>query len=240
MVTMLLALPPTFAANRQAVHAIAEMVLGVARYGSDGEVGLRPVDGGLATPPLGPEGLVVGVVGTDLVRWRGDGPAGGVEEARQPVTTLRAAAAFAGVEAGVPGDLWPPETSFGLDEPLPIDADGAAALAEWYRFSSAVLAGFAAGAAGDDLQPVTLWPEHFDLATHDNRAANYGGSPGDAPTDEPYLYVGPWARPLPPAGEGFWNRAFGAALTYADIESVDAAVRFLQTGRAFVVDAGRN
>jgi hypothetical protein len=79
-----------------------------------------------------------------------------------------------------------------------------------------------------------LWPEHFDLATHDGRAANYGGSPGDAPPDEPYLYVGPWDRPLPPAGDGFWNRAFGAALPYSAIDSVDAGVAFLLAGRGFV------
>jgi hypothetical protein len=172
------------------------------------------------------------VVGTELVRF--DGPGAVAATTRASISTLRAAATFAGVEAGVPGDLWPPETHFGLDDPLPVDADGAAALAGWYRFAGTVLGRFAAAAAADGLEPLTLWPEHFDLATHDGRAANYGGSPGDAPPDEPYLYVGPWARPLPAAGAGYWNRAFGAALPYSAIESEDAAVEFLLAGRAFV------
>jgi hypothetical protein len=65
---------------------------------------------------------------------------------------------------------------------------------------------------------VQLWPEHFDIAVDFGddsaaRRANFGGSPGDAGHEEPYLYVGPWQ---PQAGT-FWNESFGASLSYRQL-----------------------
>ena len=214
--------------SRTAVHAIAEMVLAVARYQTDGNVGLRPWPNGLATPPLGPNGTVFAIEGTELVIHSSSGTT------RKPITTLGSAGTFVGVDPQVPGALWPAETSFALEEVLPLDASAAAALAEWYRFVEEVLARFTSHAKQDRLEAPTLWPEHFDLATQDGTSANYGGSPGDDGIAEPYLYVGPWVRPLPQANNPFWNQAFGASLAYSDIESTEAALAFLLEGRAII------
>ena len=41
---------------------------------------------------------------------------------------------------------------------------------------------------------------------------NLGFSPGDAFSDDPYVYVGPWG-PARPGDDGYWNAPFGAALS---------------------------
>ena len=75
-----------------------------------------------------------------------------------------------------------------------MDEDASRWLCDFYRFVFDVLEALRGEIGGDE--PV-LWPEHFDYAivAGDEAAgsrANYGGSPGDAEHDEPYLYVGPW------------------------------------------------
>ena len=86
--------------------------------------------------------------------------------------------------------------------------------------------------AGDKPERVQLWPEHFDMAMHDGWA-NYGMSPGDAHTPEPYLYVGP--RDDTELDDPFWNAPFGAVLRYdallAAPDQRAAALDFLHRGR---------
>jgi hypothetical protein len=107
-------------------------------------------------------------------------------------------------------------------EPLDVDPESAAALAEWYALGDEVLR-----ALGGD--PV-LWPEHFDIAIVIGEA-NYGFSPGDAAHAEPYAYVGPFE---PVEGE-LWNATgfAGAELSYAELLAAPdpraAALEFFTT-----------
>ena len=91
-------------------------------------------------------------------------------------------------------------------EPLDVDPDAAAVLADWYAFGDDVLRALGG-------EPV-LWPEHFDIAIVIGEA-NYGFSPGDEAHAEPYAYVGPFA---PVEGE-LWNATgfAGAELTYGEL-----------------------
>ena len=107
-------------------------------------------------------------------------------------------------------------------EPLDVDPDAAAVLADWYAFGDDVLRSLGG-------EPI-LWPEHFDIAIVIGEA-NYGFSPGDEQHAEPYAYVGPFA---PVEGE-LWNAtAFpGAELTYAELLAAPdpraAALEFFTT-----------
>ena len=221
-------LPPSFARTQRAVHALAEHVLGVARYESEGELSLVPTPTGIATPTFG-NGRIVAIDGTDLVARDALGAR------RQPITTLRAAAAFVGVGEGPPGGLWTSVTNFHVDEPLPINAVGVAALAGWYELVDAALRALAQSGVG--MSPATLWPEHFDLAAIADEV-NYGGSPGDEFVEQPYLYVGPFNRPFPHAGDPYWNAAFGAVLRYDEIDTAGAAAAFFRRGRMLTTDRG--
>lgn len=221
--------PSTFAATTEAVHAIAEHVLCVARHHATGRVGLRPTALGVETPPLGPDERTVGIEGDELVDRDRRG------ERRSPITTVRAAARFVGVEPGVPGRLWTPVTHPDLDAPLVVDPSAVDALASWFTFTAAALSGLAA--TGAPIEPLTLWPEGFDLATS-GAGANFGGSPGDRFIAEPYLYVGPHRQPFPGAGAGagagYWNASFGAALRVGARTGLDDAVDFLVHGYRLV------
>ena len=78
-----------------------------------------------------------------------------------------------------------------------------------------------------DLAPTLaqLWPEHFDLA-FSMAEINFGGSPGDAAHDEPYLYVGPWTPMDGPA----WNEPWGMSLPASAVTGWSDAVDFFETG----------
>ena len=148
------------------------------------------------------------------------------------VTTIAAAAAFVGIEPGAPAGVYTPTTPGDPDRRLEVDAAAARALGDWYGFCASLLEQVRADAGpGDDPSRVQLWPEHFDLAVDvgpDGERANYGGSPGDARHDEPYLYVGPWK---PQEGE-FWNEPFGASLSYSQIRAGSDPLEFLRSARA--------
>jgi hypothetical protein len=227
------ALPATFAATREALHALACYVIAPARLASDGHIGLRPVEGGIGTPWL-EDGSRVRVSGAYLVV-----DVDGVGCAR-PITTLRDAAALAGVALDprppVGSDLPP----FEPDAALPVDRRASLALGSWYALGSDVL---------DRLTPPDaavvserqLWPEHFDLAvvvTPGRRpAVNVGFGPGDSFSDEPYVYVGPFDRTG--LDDAFWNAPFGAFRTRRELlaggDPVAAAGAFIADGLARAV-----
>ena len=125
--------------------------------------------------------------GTELVA--GDA----ADTRRTALTTIRAAAEFAGVTPGAPARVYEPATPLDLDEPLTIDPDAARLLAEWYQLGAQALNRFAAEIPGDQPGPVVLWPEHFDVGIT-AAGINYGASPGDDHIAGPYLYVGPAHR----------------------------------------------
>jgi hypothetical protein len=84
------------------VAPVAEHVLAAARYAATGHIGLAPAPDGFQTPPFGADGAYLAVDGTDLVV----GDAAGAR--RTPLTTIRAAASFAGITAGAPAQVYRP------------------------------------------------------------------------------------------------------------------------------------
>jgi hypothetical protein len=223
--------PARLAATRDGLHRVAEHVLAAARYAASGEIGLVPSPGGFRTPPFGRDGRFLAVDGTDLVA--GDATA----TRRAALTTIRAAAEFAGIAPGAPARVYPPATPLDLDEPLAIDPLAARLLAEWYQLGAQALSRFAAGIAGDEPSSVVLWPEHFDVGIT-AAAVNNGASPGDDHIAEPYLYAGPHGGP-PPGDPGFWNAPFGAARTWRQIRTVAEAAAFFHDARAHVTTPAR-
>ena len=187
------ALPPSFASTVNALHRVAEDIVAPARK-PDNEIALEATPGGFGTPEFEYRGQrrQVRVEGAELV----DG------ERRAALTSLEDARAL--VADLVPGG---PLSA----EPLHVDPEAAARLADWYAFGAEILNQLADGTAS----PVRLWPEHFDIAIELGEV-NYGFSPGDEQHAEPYVYVGPWTAP--PAGE-LWNATGfpGAELTYAEL-----------------------
>jgi hypothetical protein len=204
------ALPPDFASTVDALHRVAEQIVAPARK-PDNEIALEATPGGFGTPEFEYRGerRQVRVEGAELV----DG------SRRAALTTLEDARTLV-------ADLVPHELG---DDPLHVDPEASARLADWYAFGADVLAAFADSTAS----PVRLWPEHFDIAI-EMREVNYGFSPGDEHHAEPYAYVGPWNPP--PAGE-LWNATgfSGAELTYAELLRAEdprqAALDFLTTRR---------
>src|SRR4051794_12845567 len=96
-------------ATRESWHRVAEHVLAAGQFAAVGTIRLRPWPGGFATA-VGLGGRHLAVVADQLVVIDGD-----VLRSR-PLTTLRAAAAFAGVRPGLTGS-YPPATAPDLDEP---------------------------------------------------------------------------------------------------------------------------
>jgi len=216
--------PPTrLAATRDGLHRVAEHVLAAARHAAAGKIGLIPSPGGFRTPPFRADGRFLAVDGTELVV----GDAAGTR--RTALTTIRAAAEFAGVTPGAPAQVYRPATPLDLDEPLTIDADAARLLADWYRLGAEAMSRLATEIPGDEPGAVVLWPEHFDVGMT-AAAINYGASPGDDQLPEPYLYVGPHDGP-PPGDPAFWNAPFGAVRTFRQIGTVAEAAAFFRDAR---------
>jgi len=220
-------LPAGYAETRDALRRLAVYVLSPARKAVTGHIGLQPAPGGFATPVFG-DGEQLRVEGATLHR-QADGGTGSV-----PITSLAAAADFAGLklsdDPGVGHDI--PELG-DPDAPLPVSPPAALALGAFYTFSGSVLAALKAelDAAGHECSAAQLWPEHFDLGCSID-GVNFGCSPGDGYSAEPYIYVGPWNSDGLD-GE-FWNAPFGAVLPYADLLAADdqrqAAMAFLRRG----------
>jgi hypothetical protein len=214
-------LPPDYVVTRTALHSVAEHVLAPALHAYTGRIGLRVVPGGFATPrfdgPAGTRGLMV--VDRGLVLRTDDG------DRRAPLTTVGELAAFVGIDGGAPSEVYQPLTPFEPDAPLLVDDRSFDALVEWFALVDAALQALRGELDVRSPSPAQLWPEHFDEA-FDAGEVNYGGSPGDASHDEPYLYVGPWS---PPSGE-FWNESFGASRPRSALDSVADALEFLREG----------
>ena len=216
--------PATLVETRLALQSLAEHVLCAARHAATGRIGLRASAGGFTTPPFPSDAgeRTVAVQGLELVVTDDGG------ERRAPLTTVGAAAAFAGTSPGAPTDLFTPTTPLAPDAPLAIDPEAAAVLADWYALGNEALTTFRAELA--DLEPteIQLWPEHFDLGFGAGEV-NWGASPGDSGSDQPYLYVGPWA-PSEPDGD-YWNVPFGASRDASQVATVADAIAFFREGR---------
>lgn len=220
-------LPDGYVETREALRRLAVYVLSPARKAVTGRIGLQPVAGGFGTPLFG-EDEQLRVQREALIRQKGAGAES------TPITSLSAAAAFVGValsdDPGVGHDI--PELG-DPDALLPVSPAAALALGEFYRFSGLVLEDLRAelNGSGQECSAVQLWPEHFDLGCS-VKGINFGCSPGDGYSPEPYVYVGPWNSE---GLEGdFWNAPFGATLSYKELlDSEDqrgAALEFLRRG----------
>jgi hypothetical protein len=219
--------PADLAATRAGWHRVAEHVLAAVQYAATSEIALVPSPGGFRTQVWGADGRFLAVDGAELVV----GGAGGTR--RTALTTIRAAADFAGAKPGAPASVYAPVTPLSLDEPLVIEQGAARLLAEWYGIGALAMRGFAAEIPCDEPSPAWLWPEHFDLGITAD-AINYGASPGDDHFPDPYMYVGPHGGP-PPGEPEFWNAPFGAVRTFHQIGTPAEAAAFFRDGRARVL-----
>jgi hypothetical protein len=200
--------PPTLGATRAALHRVAERVMSPARRRANGKIALRWTLGGFGTPFFGADAQIR-VDGAELVI-----DAGG-EERREPLSTIRDAAAAIGFDLDGADEA-------ADDAPLEIDVTAARFLGAWFGFVTSVLEQVRAEAP-EEWEPsrVQLWPEHFDVAVElgseeAERRAGLGGSPGDEVHPEPYLYLAPWtARPF---GDLWKAKGFpGAEMSYAEL-----------------------
>ena len=210
------------AATRDSWHRVAEHVVAAAQFADTGKIALRSVPGGFQTTRPLRGGRQLSVMGTQLVVTDETG------SRATPLTTIAAAAAFAGITPGMPATVYPPATPLQPDEPLYIDPGSTQRLAALYELADAALRRFASDVGAGSQQPV-VWPEHFDIGITVD-AVNYGASPGDANLAQPYLYIGPHAGP--PVRDAFWNASFGATRPMHETRSVEEAVAFYNAGRA--------
>jgi hypothetical protein len=201
------------AATRRSLHAVAELVLAGPQYRAIGKLRLRVIPGGFAT--IGTPGLQA--VGTEVT---GAGGAAAAINGQTP----RAIGSDLGVTAGRPEGAYDGGSEVGLDEMLTIQAGQAAVIMGALSLGHDALTAFAPA------ETPILWPEHFDVAIRTDDT-NYGVSPGDAFSEEPYAYVGVSA---PPAGDAFWNAPFGAALPLRQLPDVAAVTAFFAEGRGRV------
>jgi hypothetical protein len=205
--------------TRLALHRVAFYVVAPARRRVNGKFGLRWTRGGFGTPFFGADEQVR-VEGAEIVAQRN-----GDARARQ-ITTLAEAAEFVldgppDVEWGVDFDV--PDAG-DVDARLAVDAGASAFLGDWYGFAYSVLEEVRADADSVEASRVQLWPEHFDAAVEclpADRRAVFGASPGDASSDDPYLYV--TSSRVPSVPGDLWNAtAFeGAVMPLGEL--VDAA-----------------
>ena len=212
---------PDLVRTRDGWHRVAEHVLAAGQFAAAGTIRLRAFPGGFSTV-VGVDGRQLAVVGDRLVVLDG------TERREAPLTTVGAAADFAGVTPGLRGS-YSPVTPADPGAPLTVEPETARELADWYALTDVALRRFTAD-LGVPQEPV-LWPEHLDVAVAVD-AVNYGGCLGDDAIPEPYVYVGPHGGPV--SADPFWNAPFGAVLTFDRIHSADEAVGFFAQGRALI------
>ena len=199
------------AVTRRSLHGVAELVLAGPQYRAAGKLRLGVVPDGFATtftPRLRVDGCrVAGAEGTPVAI-----------SGRTP----RSLGAELGLVAGRPEGAYEGGSGVDPDEILSVDADQADVIMGALALGHEALVAFAA-----DETPV-LWPEHFDVAirVHD---VNFGVSPGDGFSAEPYAYVG---VAVPAAGDVFWNAPFGAAVPLRELPDAAAVTGFFAEGRA--------
>jgi hypothetical protein len=218
-------LPDDFVSTRESLRTLACFVLSPAYKAQMGRIWLRPVHPGFGTRPLD-DGSCLVVRGSDLAFDPG---------AVSPITTLRAAAEFAGIslsaDPGVGHDL----PLYEPDVPLPVDRSASLALGAWYGLGQQTLDALRSQLDDGTVTEAQIWPEHFDFAVTatvgDDVKVNVGFSPGDGFHAEPYVYVGPFDTDG--LTGGYWNAPFGAVLPYSRLAVTDAPSA---TALAFVTE----
>ena len=214
--------------QRGVLQRVATHVLAQARFRHDGLFDLMPLPGGFGTPMSGPQRERVRLVGGSMFVERVVGDDVGELVATTEVSTVAGSsiAQLCGAigfepdpEFWVGGDTPPLGDP---DEPLRLDGLATQALGEWYLLGQRAIDEAIASVPGADASVGRLWPEHFDygidLAAAAGVRTNLGAAAGDAVSDEPYLYVGPWEAPQP-GSSPYWNAPFGAMLGYAELDA---------------------
>jgi hypothetical protein len=205
----------TYRTTRRSLHALGELVLAGPRFRTTGDLRLRVQSAGFSTW----DAPFVTLSGGDLVagehRFGVDG------------LTYNELAARVGLVASPLDDVYGGGPGVHPEEVARVDADAAGRVQEALAVGDAALRAFRADAER------TLWPEHFDVATTID-GVNFGVSPGDAYSDEPYAYVGPHD---PRAGE-FWNAPFGAARRLDDLGGRAAVTAFFAEGARLAAHGG--
>lgn len=240
-------LSDSYAESRATSYRLATHIVSRSHHAATGRIWLQPTPGGFGTPDYGPDQTRVRISGDLLVVDVGDGDAPGSRARPIAGSSLAELADFAGVELTPDFSVGPDTSPIGdLDEPLTIVGDDVRVVGAWYALTNQVLDALTSHAPAAATPTIArLWPEHFDTAIDigvgpgddPGRRANIGGSPGDAFSAEPYLYVGPWA-PDRPGDDGYWNAPFGAVLTYSGIaahtDPLATAVAFAKRGLALL------
>jgi hypothetical protein len=155
------------------------------------------------------------------VRVQGSRVAAGESVSEISGQTARTLGERLGIAAGKPEGAYRDGAGVGIDEPLALRSDHAAAVLDALALGNDALAAFAPA------ETPVLWPEHFDVAIRVDDV-NYGVSPGDGFIAEPYAYVGVGQVP---AGDVFWNAPFGAARPLRELDGLGGTVTFFAEGR---------
>ena len=215
--------------QRGVLQRIATHVLGQARFRHDGLFDLMPMPGGFGTPAAGSQRERVRLVGGSMFVERVTGS--DIRELAATTEVVTVAGSSITQLCGAIG--FEPDPSFWVgsdtpvlgdpDEPLSLDGLATQVLGEWYLLGQRAIDEAVASVPGADASVGRLWPEHFDygidLAAAPGVRTNLGAAAGDAISDEPYFYVGPWES-SPPGSSPYWNAPFGAMLGYAELDAV--------------------
>ncbi len=227
--------------TRSALQRVAVHIVARARVGETGRFSLRVTPGGFGTPEYGANFRRLRVTGTDLV-VESDKP-GSASTQRMPIdgSTLRNLATFAQLDITETLDVGHDTPAVGdVDQPFVIDAAAAAAVASWFGLVAAILDRVLTELpASADATVARLWPEHFDVAfdaaPRPGDRVNFGGSPGDSYSSEPYLYIGPFSDARP-GGADFWDAPFGAARTRSELVAIGGEAGLVASGTAFLLE----
>ena len=225
-------LPADFPSARADFHRLAYGVVAEARRIANGKFGLRFTQDGFGTPFFA-DNRQVRIAGNLIVVQQGDAVSAA------PISTLRAAADFVGIEPGTKAAEKDSPELGDINSALDARSEVGEFLGEWFGLATAALEELRHTPGAHEPDRVQLWPGHFDPAIavgHPDvgQKAFYGFSPGDRVRNEPYIYVSCFTEP--DYRDPFWNeKSFsGALLGLRDLlESDDhygAALAFLRGG----------
>lgn len=201
--------PPSadLVATRRSLHGVAELLLAGPQHARSGTIRLRATPGGFGT------------VSEPELRVRGDRLLGPGGEAGLDGRTASDLGEAVGVPPQPPA-VYTDGSGVSVAEVLRVDPAAAAFLADVFAVGHEALLAFAPS------ETPVLWPEHLDIAISVDEV-NYGVSPGDAWSEAPYAYVGPWTLP---SGR-FWDAPFGASRAVDESTTVEQVVSFFREGR---------